>query len=506
METFPSPTNQTRPGFITRFFRGLFSWRTVRRALIAFVGLITLIALLWTEENWRGRRAWEKYRSEEEAKGERFDFASFAPRPVPDDQNFFMAPIWAGVFNQQWDSKTGDLKPRETNVVDHLQMTGYVECGLKSPERGGNWQKRTITDLKPWQEYYRQTATLTNLFPVAPQPQTPAKDVLLALSKYDSAIEALRQASQRPDSRLPLDDTDLFATVGKLLPVLADIKNCSWVLQLRVIAELADDQSAKALDDVKLMFRLTDSTRNEPLLISQLVRIAMLSVTLQPIYEGLAEHQWTDAQLADLGSELAKMDFLGDYEFAIRGDRAYGITMLRYWPQYHGINPFYHHWELAFARECQQWILPCVNLETRVVSPATVRRLQEAEAVEWKRTTPYNVLAKRTFPAISKTPVRFAFCQTGVDLTRVACALERHRLAHGEYPASLDVLVPQFIEKIPHDIINGQPLHYRRTSDGQFVLYSVGWNEKDDGGTVVLTKDGAVDTKNGDWVWQYPGK
>ena len=47
---------------------------------------------------------------------------------------------------------------------------------------------------------------------------------------------------------------------------------------------------------------------------------------------------------------------------------------------------------------------------------------------------------------------------------------------------SLDALAPQFIETIPHDIIGGQPLHYRRTEDGQFVLYSVGWNETDDGG------------------------
>ena len=70
----------------------------------------------------------------------------------------------------------------------------------------------------------------------------------------------------------------------------------------------------------------------------------------------------------------------------------------------------------------------------------------------------------------------------------MAIALERYRLAHGEYPESLDVLAPQFMAKLPHDIINGQPLHYRRTSDGQFVLYSVGWNETDDGGVVGFTK------------------
>jgi hypothetical protein len=59
---------------------------------------------------------------------------------------------------------------------------------------------------------------------------------------------------------------------------------------------------------------------------------------------------------------------------------------------------------------------------------------------------------------------------------------------------------------MPHDIINGQPLHYRRTDDGGYVLYSVGWNESDDGGAVVLTKDGRIDAKKGDWVWQLPAK
>ena len=91
-------------------------------------------------------------------------------------------------------------------------------------------------------------------------------------------------------------------------------------------------------------------------------------------------------------------------------------------------------------------------------------------------------------------------------MARIACALERFRLARGEYPASLDVLAPQFITKLPHDIIGGQPLKYRRSDDGQFVLYSVGWNEKDDGGQVELTESGRVDMDKGDWVWRYPAK
>ena len=53
-------------------FRRLFSWKTLRIALILITALVTLLVALVTEENWRARRDWEKYKSEQEAKGVRF--------------------------------------------------------------------------------------------------------------------------------------------------------------------------------------------------------------------------------------------------------------------------------------------------------------------------------------------------------------------------------------------------------------------------------------------------
>ncbi len=99
-----------------------------------------------------------------------------------------------------------------------------------------------------------------------------------------------------------------------------------------------------------------------------------------------------------------------------------------------------------------------------------------------------------------------AVAQTGVDQTILACALERYRAVNGRFPETFGALVPQFIDKVPTDVCNGQPLKYRLEGDGRFILYSVGWNEKDDGGTVVLEKGSqALDLNQGDWVWpQYP--
>jgi hypothetical protein len=91
--------------------------------------------------------------------------------------------------------------------------------------------------------------------------------------------------------------------------------------------------------------------------------------------------------------------------------------------------------------------------------------------------------------------------QVIVDETRIACALERYHLSRHEYPESLDALAPQFIEKVSHDLIGGKPLKYRRTNDGKFLLYSVGWNETDDGGVSSYDINHPQNLKMGDWVW-----
>ena len=61
------------------------------------------------------------------------------------------------------------------------------------------------------------------------------------------------------------------------------------------------------------------------------------------------------------------------------------------------------------------------------------------------------------------------------------------------------------MKRVPHDIITGQALRYQRTADGQFLLYSVGWSEVDEGGELAFLASGrGPEKKEGDWVWRYP--
>jgi len=79
--------------------------------------------------------------------------------------------------------------------------------------------------------------------------------------------------------------------------------------------------------------------------------------------------------------------------------------------------------------------------------------------------------------------------ETRFELLQIGIALAIYRAEKGEYPATLEELTPAFLKVIPLDPFVDKPLHYKRYPDDQiqnegFLLYSVGEDEKDDGGIV----------------------
>jgi hypothetical protein len=527
---------------VRRRLTWLLRWR-----LLALGCLVTLVALFYAVEDWRGRSAWQKYKHVWEAKGERFDLASFVPPPVPNDQNFFETPLWNDMHFAQTDG---------ANVWEDKDWGGRVIFDIYGPKSKdapspGNWMKPQHVDLAAWQAFYRgsnnsftaysrgisnlltaQSSLPTNYFPIAKEPQTPAADVLLALSRFETNRQLLIAAAARPQARFWINYDAGFAS---LLPHLARMKATTIYLSLHADAALKAGDRAAALEDMHLLFRLLESNRNEPTLISQLVRIAMLQIGLQPVWEGLADRQWTEADLGVIEGELGRLDFLVDYGFAMRGERAccnlWGVDYISkagisgldelFGPGTPGESAelekmmgralfrlvpagWFDQNKLSLCRLHERYLLPAVDLQKRVVSPAFVQQSQSA--IDGLRPRPYDALSKMFLPSVAGCAGKFARAQACVDLARVACALERYRLANGQFPEALDALAPKFIETLPHDVINGQPLKYHRTDDGQFMLYSVGWNQTDDGGQVVLTKSGNADMNKGDLVWRYPAK
>jgi len=311
------------------------------------------------------------------------------------------------------------------------------------------------------------------------------------------------------------------------------LRNVSRVLQLRAVAELESGSNQQAFADANLAFCCADAIKSDAFMVSQIVRCHIIEGSLQPIWEGLGAHRWSGDQLKEFQRCFSKMDLLSQYDQWVKADMAFTcawIELLADDPSIYSMvsgrpsatgameaamdanllpRGWFYQNELSAARFFHEKILADVAPQTQRVYPGLSR--MNSELFDKLPCTPYSFVFKLLGGFIS--PQGFVHTQTEINMALVACALERHRLARGHYPDTLDALAPEFLEKLPRDIINGEPLKYRLTSAGRFILYSVGWNEKDDAGTYPspeAAKSGSFrdlsmyHPETGDWVWEYP--
>ncbi len=95
-----------------------------------------------------------------------------------------------------------------------------------------------------------------------------------------------------------------------------------------------------------------------------------------------------------------------------------------------------------------------------------------------------NAMIAWLIPSGSKVDVdRFDSIFASTPLCSIDYALLTHKAVTGDYPKTLDELVPKYIKKIPNDHFSGKAPIYRLKENGGYWLYSVGPNLKDDGGT-----------------------
>ena len=428
---------------------------------------------------------------------------------------------------------------KESTDRARIDMDDYGQAfrrvsGPKEKDRG----RRRFIDLVAWRMAFAAIRSgetnrrgfffSTNQFDFETRAKA-APAVLEGLKSSAADLAELRAASRRPYSQYPVI-YDLEDPWGIRIPHLERIKGIVPRLKLRACAELAASQSENALEDVNLMLYLADSLKEEPLLVSYLVRIECLQIAAQPVWEGLAEHGWSEAQLKELQTRFLRYDFLNDLKRPLGGERAAGILTadLLYRKKYHlsdlldlppstfadligRIAPrgWYCQEQLNYCRLYENQLEGTFDAVKRRVSPGQIQiRASELEreiargrlGKTLNAVVHHQLLAAMLLPTLTRLPYRAAVAQTTADQAALACALERYRLANGQFPETLEALVPRLLERMPNDVITGEPLKYRRGENGRFVLYSVGWNEKDEGG---LPGKWLYDERQGDWVWRY---
>ena len=536
----PEESSMVERSNTVRFLRWLCTWRAVSRILIGLAWLVALIALFHGVENWRGRRAWNQCRREIEARGEPLDYRALIPKPVPDEQNFAATPVIKSWF--------------ETKAASNGEPSwgdAYAQIGdrVHQPKAKDARASRILVDLSGWESAFAavrsgEVAGHNEFYSAKLDAQSRAQAapaVLEGLRTNEALFGELHLASGRPQSRYPVDYAmeNIWAIQ---LPHIRMLKGACQRLQLKACAELASGQSEKAMEDLKLMLYLGDSLRSDPFLISYLVRLACVQLAMQPIWEGLAERRWSESQLQELETRLQQYSFIVDMKKSFEGERAAGIStveMIRQkGPWYLNAigNPdstpspgdsmmgkllgtvlipqgWYYQEELNYCRGFQAELATGLDTTKNRISPTQAKADFQAfegmmEVTGFAGTglgavLGHKMMARMLLPALNKVLLRTAAAQTTVNQAAIACALERCRLAKEQFPEKLDALAPQFISPLPNDVLTGEPYKYHRTDDGRFVLYSVGWDDKDDGGIAGKT---LFDEKQGDWVWEYPAK
>jgi hypothetical protein len=520
-----------------------FGGRWLRPTLVCLGAWVALVVIFYAEEDWRGQRDWNRYRQAKEALGEHLEFRAYIPKPVPDAENFAETPIV-----KSWLSEasffTNDLYARadayvyagNTKAVPYyhrrfMDLVAWQTASdaLKSGELIPDTTRPSLTSLPLSTQHFETDKTdLATRASAAPA-------VLEGLKPDEADFTELRLASGRTHSRFPLQ-YDLDDPARTLLWHLAKIKAACLPLNLQACAELAGGETDKAAADVKLMLYLADSVKTEPFLLSFLVRAACFQIAVQPVWEGLAERRWTEAQLQELQARFQHYDFLADLAQSLKAERAFGILEVdQVKKKGLGLDPLANIEDIGRTTQREEFLnlvgrmMPAGWYELERLNYCTIfdakmkgamdraaERVFPGRIASNSRQFPdqpestsldsilnHRVIAIRVLPFLPKMPIKAAVPQTAANQAAIACALERYRLAKGQFPEKLAALTPQYMSRLPHDVITGQPYKYRRTDDGQFILYSVGWNEKDDGG---VPGKRLFDDKDGDWVWDYPVK
>ena len=465
--------------------------------VLAFIGLL----LFWN--NRSSRSAWQRYKQELAARGESLDWKDhLPPPPPPDKENFAATPLLKAVGIRR--------------KVDPIVWGRFQALGLDSQMgKLGDWTIGRRTELKSIQEYVRTNAN----FSLPQPPGEPAIDVLASLKSVEDDLNELRQAARRPFAKLHANYSEPFASD---IPNFVALRTLAYLVSLRASAELALGRSEDAFLDTVVIHRMGDTASPEPNLVSAMICIAIHGLELHSFWEGWVDGRWSEQQLAEFQMRFASVDLLAILDRALRGERAATTTAIENsdnrtlatnlpfglstpaWKDRlaeFGIRVSPQGWRyrnlLNYNRLFARTLLSGWDKTNHWVDPSRVQTASQELLTDLSSSSPlrapFNYLSSVAIPNFYRALEVAVRNQTAMNQAALVCALERYRRAHGQYPESLEQLVPDLVRKLPHDLIGGQPLKYRRTTDGKFLLYSVGWNETDDGGD--------RDKQKGDWVW-----
>ncbi len=360
----------------------------------------------------------------------------------------------------------------------------------------------------------------SHLLSSMPPDEEPAawRDVPLDRAVADAVLpERVRIWLERPENRLVLEILDLHASVreARLPHDQADeldlfsnrLSNergipMLWlrtVLRTRALARIADGRADDAYGDAALLLRLANWIQTEyPTALTWIIGNAVAK-TGTTTMEELQQITPASPEARALLREELTLLVQRRRSWGLEGDRA-----LSHRQMLHGglWNENGHRASLgkALRRTLQspyekafhaQWLAGYSELIRQANQRAYEREgIQAMLDDDSPFMIPVKFLVPNLVDSLDKTDAMAMRCQ----LALLALTWEEHREAEGSYPDDPGALT------LPSDVFNGQPLIWRRES-GHWPVYSVGVNQRDDGGVDKGTPQSGDED---DIVWRLP--
>ncbi|HNS33485.1 MAG TPA: hypothetical protein PKN36_11035 [bacterium] len=285
------------------------------------------------------------------------------------------------------------------------------------------------------------------------------------------------------------------------LPGLAKMRTTARLVAARTYMLSEKKEYGKALQSVGTGLRFGNFLSDEPLIISQLVRIAIddISVKSLNLFINRKEVILSDKDYSKLISLVERKNraitkaFEGEIVFHIFESRTNLAAFFDSISPSHGnkgLNIFSNLYGSYLGHPILKadhafYIRTISLLENYSRKPYFLVRDKYRE---WDRKIYQDrfhalkhIISSMTLPALDRVLQIQANNDARLDSFKLALALKIYREKHGSYPDSLAPLVPGIIPDIPLDPFTGKDYIYRREGKG-LIVYSIGPNEKDDNG------------------------
>ena len=398
------------------------------------------------------------------------------------------------------------VKTRLEAELEAIREAGYpatleeAQAGYAEPAPGENaaelyQQAFKVRGQEPEKAGYQEISEAMEEEPERHRFSDAVRDMVRAyLAANQERLRLLHEAAKRPAARYPID---LSEGLTIQLPHLAQVRDSARLLRLEAMLAADEGDTALAMDAILAALAAGESLREEPIVISQLVRVACFSITRDALEHVLSVASFDEEQLGILDAAFARAEDPEAFARALATERTLGLwgydhpeqlfadggdpTLDRFVPG--GTLTAIRVAELVGFQDRDR--LRYVNYMNELIELSTHptwEAIPEADRlVESIDDSLLPRVSQALVPHLTRTVHSHAQGLADLRCAQVAIAVERYRLVYGEAPERLDDLVPSFIEAVPTDPFDGAPLRYQTEGDG-YLLYSVWRNQRDDGG------------------------